>query len=143
MTAKNFEDLIFMGIDYGERNIGIALGRNGLATPIKIIPGKNIPTALHEISRMAIENRISKFVVGLPLDHQGKETKQSLATRKFVKLLRIYTKKPVDLQNETGTSREALAVSIDSGIPMTRRALLDHVSAALILRHYFEDVSHP
>jgi putative holliday junction resolvase len=130
----------YLGIDYGSTNIGIALGRNGLVVPLKIISGKNDNVAIHEINRTICENHVEKIVVGLPLDHLGKETKQSLETRHFVKMLKIFSKKPVDLYDENNTSNEALQEAINTGISRKSRGLKDHLSAALILKRYYQNV---
>ncbi|RJR26882.1 Holliday junction resolvase RuvX [candidate division WWE3 bacterium] len=139
MPDKSRKDETLLGIDYGEANIGVALGRNGIATPVQIVSGKNSATAINELARISIENKVDKFILGLPLDHYGKETKQSLAVRAFAKLLKIRTKKPVEFQDENGTSIEALEQSIEMGIPMKKRNMKDHLSAALILRHYYSE----
>lgn len=130
---------VYLGIDYGERNIGLALGRKGFVTPLSIISGANTMTAVHEISRIALENKIEKFIVGLPLNGDNKETKQSLATRKFVKILKIVSKKPVEFVNEYSSSKEAHAQKAFFGISTKRSTLSDHVSAAVILTRFFED----
>ena len=139
MSEKSKSDETLLGIDYGETNIGVALGRNGIATPIQIVSGKNSATAINELARISIENKVDRFVLGLPLNHDGKETKQSLAVRTFAKLLKIRTKRPVEFQDERGTSIEALEQSIEMGIPMKKRNMKDHLSAALILKHFYSE----
>ncbi|OGC70331.1 hypothetical protein A2415_05135 [candidate division WWE3 bacterium RIFOXYC1_FULL_39_7] len=138
MEKKAIRDEVLVGIDYGESNIGLALGRNGIVTPIKIVDGKDTHRAINDIFRFAIENKADRFIMGLPLDHSGRETKQSLTTRTFAKLLKIRTKKPLEFFDETGSSLEALEESIDMGTPMRKRAMKDHLSAAVILHHYYE-----
>jgi len=132
------KDAVFLGIDYGERNIGLALGRKGFVSPLTIVSGANSMTAVHEIARLALENKIEKFIVGIPLTGDGKETKQSLATRKFVKLLKIVSKKPVEFVNEFDSSQEAQAQKAFFGVSAKRNTLSDHVSAAIILNRFFE-----
>lgn len=133
----NKEELI-LGIDYGEKNIGIAFGRNGLVSPIKIVSGKNTQEALNEICKLAILNKITKIVVGLPVDHEGKETLQSKKTRHFAKFVKVRLKKPINFVDEYGTSEESLVESIELGISQKRRRQIDHYSAAAILHNYFQ-----
>lgn len=137
-SQKSIQEDVFLGIDYGERNIGLALGRNGYVSPLSIVPGANMMTAVHEITRLALENKVSKFIVGIPLTGDGKETQQSLATRKFVKLLKIISKKPAIFVNEFDSSKEAQAEKAYFGVSAKKAALSDHVSAAIILRRFFE-----
>jgi putative transcription antitermination factor YqgF len=128
---------ILLGIDYGERNVGIAFGRNGFVSPIKTISGK-YSEALNEISKIAIFNKITKIIIGLPTDYRGKETLQSKKTRHFVKFLRIRLKIPTQFVDEYGTSEESLEESIDFGISQKKRKVIDDLSAAAILKHYYK-----
>ncbi len=130
---------ILLGVDYGESNIGLAFGRAGLAAPIKIIPAKNTDTALKEISRVALENKVTQIIAGLPLTVDNKETKQSQNTRQFFKLLKIHLKLPVVFVNEYQTSMEAVKSAIAAGVPQKGRRGVDDISAALILKKYYDE----
>lgn len=136
---KKVVDETVLGIDYGDRNIGVALGKNGFASPLSIVQGTNIMTAIHELTRLALENKVSKFVVGIALTSDGKETQQSLEIRKFAKMLKIISKKPVKFVNEFDSSNEAHADRAFYGVSTRRNAPSDHVSAAIILKRYFEE----
>lgn len=133
----NNEEVV-LGIDYGEKNIGIAFGKNKLVCPLKIVSGRNIQEALNEICKISIYNKITKVVLGLPTDYEGKETAQSKKTRVFAKYLKIRLKKPVQFVDEYGSSAESLEESIDFGVPQKGRKMIDHFSAAVILSNYFK-----
>lgn len=126
-----------LGIDYGEGNIGLAFGRNSLVMPLKIISGKDSETAVHEISRYIYENKIDKAVIGLPLTVDGKETNQSRKVRRFARLLKIKSKKPVDFVNEYRTTEESITEAINLGTSKKHREKIDHLSAAIILKEYY------
>ncbi len=126
-----------LGIDYGSTNIGLAFGINGFVSPLKVISGKNTNEALAEISRYVIENKVEKVVVGLPLRSDGKETPQSREVRNFGKILKIHTKRPIFYVNEYRTSKESVTEAINLGISKKRRQIVDHLSAALILKEYY------
>ncbi len=130
-----------LAIDYGEARIGLAFGRDGISTPLKVISGKNHHTAIAEIAKMANSYDASKIVMGLPLTLEDKETPESLEVRKFTKLLRIKLKKPVEFVNEFRSSEEAPEIMIDMGISKKSRRTKDHYSAALILRRYYREVA--
>jgi putative holliday junction resolvase len=132
-------DETLLGIDYGETNIGVAFGRAGLVEPLKIIPGKNLGEALKEISRAALEIKVNTVIIGLPLTAEGKETAQSLKTRYFANQLKLHLKKPIKFVNEYATSKEAIKNAIGQGISQKSRRKIDHISAALILKKYFEE----
>lgn len=128
-----------LGVDYGEMNVGLALGNNGVVSPLKIISNKNSNSALYDINRIVVENKIGTIILGLPLMPDGKETSESLKIRKFAKQLKIVTKRPVIFQNESDTSKQALKEAIDLEIPKKRRGTNDHLAAALILKRYYEE----
>lgn len=131
------QDELILGIDYGETNLGLAFGRNGLVSPLKVISGKNDDAAIHEITRYALENKINKIVIGLPLSIEGKETPQSIKTRRFAKLMRIKLKIPMEFVNEFRSTAESKTESIKLGLAKKRRRIIDHLSAALIIKEYY------
>jgi putative Holliday junction resolvase len=128
-----------LGIDYGEVNIGLAIGNNGLVSPLKIISNKNPGTAMHEIGKVVVENKIGTLILGLPLSPDGKENKQSLKIRKFAKNLKTVVKRPIIFQNEFNSSMDALEEAIDINIPKKKRKTNDHLAAAIILKRYYNE----
>ena len=134
-------DLTVLGIDYGEKNIGLAFGRAGLASPIKTISGTNVLVAINEITLTALHNKVNKIVIGLPIDVDGKETYKSLKVRRFANLLKSHVKKPIEFVNEYNTTYESLRESIKLDYSKKSRKNLDHISAAVIVRKYFESLS--
>lgn len=130
---------VLLGIDFGSTNIGLALGTNSLVTPLLIINGKNLESAIVEINRAVVENKVEKLIVGLPLTLEEKDTKQSLEIRRFAKVLKVMTKRPVDFQNEYETTRNALEEAIKTDISEKKRKSNDHLAAALILKSYYDE----
>lgn len=126
-----------IGIDYGSKNIGVALGKNALVAPIKIIDAKDLRTAVGSLIRLSIENKSAGFVIGLPMNVDGKETKKSLEVRRFAKLLKMTSKKQVFFQNEYATTIGAEEEMIELEISQRKRRMKDHYSAALILKQYY------
>jgi RNase H-fold protein (predicted Holliday junction resolvase) len=66
---------------------------------------------------------------------------QSLETRRFAKILKVTTKRPVDFQNEYESTKEALNEAIETNIPEKRRRSNDHLAAAFILKTYYNETS--
>ncbi len=137
MKQKNHDNTL-LSIDYGESNIGLALGRNGFSMPLHVISGKNEAAALQEIGRITYENKVDKIIMGLPLSAENKETEQSLLVRKFAKKLKLQLRKPVEYVSEYFTSQTALEGSINMGTPQKGRSSIDHIAAAIILKNYYE-----
>ncbi len=143
MTKKEIskfkKNTVYLGIDHGGTNIGVAIGKNSFAQPMKIVGGTNQDRAIQELTKTAIESQAYAFVLGLPLTTDGKETAQSLRVRHFAKLLKIMSKKPVIFCDENNTSNEALDSLIGQGTSKKRRLSSDDVAAALILKRFFQD----
>jgi len=128
-----------LGVDYGETNIGLALGNKGVVSPLKIIPGKDMVSACYSINKIIVENDIKTIVVGIPLTAENKETKKSILVRRFAKLLKTVTKRPVLFQNEYGSSKEALNEALLLNVSRKNRKSNDHLAAALILKMYYDE----
>ncbi len=135
--GKNPLEEKLLGVDYGSKNIGLAFGINNLVSPLKVISGRNQQQAVSEITRCVIENKVDRVILGLPLNSEGKESTQSREVRKFGKLLRIKTKRPVKYVNEYRTTEESITEAVNLGISKKRRQKVDHLSAALIIKEYY------
>jgi len=138
---KKIQDTL-IGIDYGTAKTGIALGRNNLVAPLQTYKNLRDETLIHEIIKVAIENKVAAFVLGLPLQADDKETLQSLKVRKFAKLLKVLSKKPVYMQNEYGTTEESISEAIENGVSQGKRSINDHLAAALILKDFYSAQSN-
>jgi putative holliday junction resolvase len=136
---KDFRQNYLLGIDYGDKNIGLALGKDGLVSPLKTVTAVHLPTALHEIMRLAFENKVEAFVVGLPLDINGKDTIKSMQVRQFANRLKAFSKKQVVYQSEHSTTVGATEEMIDFEISQKKRHVKDHFAAALILKRYYNE----
>lgn len=128
-----------LGVDYGETNIGLALGNNGVVAPLKVIPGNDLNSAAYAINKIIVENNIKTIVLGIPLTAENKETRKSIIVRRFSKLLKTVTKRPVVFQNEYGSSIEALNEALTINISRKKRKSNDHLAAALILKMYYSE----
>ena len=134
---------ILLGIDWGESAIGLAFSRAGLVIPLKVTSGKSLDTALGEISRIALESKVTRLVVGLPLTYDDKETAQARKVRAFVKRLKMRLKLPVEFVSEYESTKNALVSALDLGVSKKRRRVIDNISAALILKSYNSSVNPP
>ena len=119
-----------LGIDFGERRIGLAVAEGGLAEPLSIIEVDNQTSAVEKIVRVCEREKIEEVVLGLPRDSKRvKNFGQKLAEETGIKVI---------FWNETLTSEEALSKMIEAGRPQQKRRRLDDVSAALILQEYLD-----
>jgi putative Holliday junction resolvase len=119
-----------LGVDFGERRLGLAIAEGGLAEPLAIVEVDSREAAVAKIAEVCQREKIQKIVVGLP---SGSEK-----IKKFGQKLAAATGLKVIFWDETLTSEEALSKMIESGRPQKKRRHLDDVAAALILQEYLD-----
>ncbi len=130
-----------LAIDYGTKRTGIAV-----TDPLRIIANglETVPT--HTLAAwlrqyLAAES-VDVIVVGKPVQMDGAPSETMAQIEPLVKRLRAeYPDRQIVLHDERFTSRLAQRAIIDGGVPkMARRnkALVDTVSAAIILQSYLE-----
>jgi putative Holliday junction resolvase len=136
-----------LGIDYGQRRIGLALSdpTGLLARPWKtlVLQGGAARAAnalAAEISRLQAEDEgLAAVVLGWPRRLSGEPNEQTAKVEKLAHSLRGRLSVPLVLQDERLTSHEAerlLAQRIKDW--RTRKALLDAAAAAVILQDYLD-----
>ena len=129
----------FLGVDYGEKRIGLAIADpiGMIATPAGFIPrraGKRPPIA--EIIRRAVTLEARGFVLGLPLDGSGGETEWTAEVRRVGDELAKRTNLPVRYQDERYTTATSLRVIREmEGSTRGRKGDVDAMAAAVLLQH--------
>lgn len=133
-----------LGIDFGERRIGLALSdpTATLATPLDTFvrrPGKRVPLkALEELAR---SHGVERLVVGLPIDLRGQEDEWCRAVRHSGDELARRLGVPVDYADERFTSVTAIRAMRASGLNRTergRKERVDQAAAAIILQRWLD-----
>lgn len=89
-----------IGIDYGKKYLGLALGDYELMVAM---PHKTV-SSFQELVEEIEKERPGKIVLGLPLNLKREETAQTKETRRFGLKLEKITKTPVIFVDETFTS---------------------------------------
>ncbi len=133
-----------MGIDYGERRIGVALSDPTctLASPLTVVErrkGKRPP--LRRLEEIAREAGVLRLVVGLPLDLEGRETDWCAETRRVGERLAERLGIPVDFVDERLTSARAERAIRSSELPKSKReqkGRVDAAAAAFILQAWID-----
>jgi putative Holliday junction resolvase len=119
-----------LGIDVGERRIGVAVSEGRVAVPLAIIEHTNRARDLERVVEIAGRERAEAIVVGLPLAPDGGEGQQARITRKFGEQLALLTTLPVAYEDERLTSAD---------IPARKRGQpIDDLAAAAILQRYID-----
>jgi putative Holliday junction resolvase len=129
------------GIDYGTVRIGIAMASTevGIASPYETYHRRNPQLDLEYFRRLAREERIDRFVVGLPVHLDGGESQKSREARTFGEQLEQITGVPVVYFDERFTSVEAEAELNRAGLTSKqRKARIDKLAAQFMLAGYLE-----
>ena len=136
-----------MGLDVGERRIGIAVSdaTGTLARPLGVLrpsglDGDAVDVVMTEIARLAAEDDgLGAIVVGLPRRLDGTATHLTPRVEQFARQLAIKTALPVTLQDERLSSREAESrLALNDKNWRSRKARLDAAAAAVILQDYLD-----
>lgn len=134
-----------LAIDFGDKRTGIAVTdplqiiANGLTT----VDTNTIHTFLDDYFA---KEQVEKVVIGYP---KTLRNEPAVVTAKIDKFLAKFTQKHPDIEvvklDERFTSKMAFQTMIDSGIGrMARRnkALIDQISATIILQYYLESTKY-
>lgn len=141
-----------LGIDYGERRIGLALSdaTGLLASPWKKIANDaNVGVAARRLADevralQADETGLGAIVIGLPRRLNGEPTHQTARVQKLATLLQAEVAIPITLQDERLTSHEAESLLAEREPDWRRRKeQLDALSAALILQDFLDHQPRP
>ena len=131
-------------IDYGTKRTGIAV-----TDPLKIIANGLDTVPSNELLKFLInylaKENVELFLVGLPKQMNNQPSESAEAVLKFVeKLKKQFPAIPISLEDERFTSKMAFQTMIDSGLNKKDRqnkALIDKISATIILQSYLESVN--
>lgn len=131
-----------LGIDYGQKRVGLAISQAGMAFPFKTLIKTSRDTLLAELLDIVRTEQIKAIVLGLPLDLDGQETLTTRQVRNFQASLARRTALPIHTVNEALTSFEAGQRLRQAGIsPRKQAAMCDQVAAVCILETFLGD--HP
>ena len=123
-----------VGVDYGTRRVGVAVADplRLFARPLGVYaPGQ----ALRVLAELHAREGIEVAVVGWPLLVDGAEGAAVDRVRPFIgRLRKAAPGVRVEVQDEHGSSKRALAGAVEAGVPRRRRrAALDAAAACVIL----------
>ena len=131
-----------LGVDWGERRIGLALTdeTRTIARPLATLtrrPGRRFP--MQQLLAHCAEHGVAGIVVGLPLDERGEEGEAAAAARQLAADIARRSALPVALWDERFTTARALrTVREMGGSTRGRREDVDALAAALMLQQYLE-----
>ena len=143
-TKTRGAHLRLLGLDYGEKRIGVAicdelgLTAQGLPTIIR----KTKKHDLEILKNLINDYNVEKIVIGYPVKIDGSEGVQCDKVNRFAALLDTTFSLPVLKWPETLSTKEAEEILINSGIHWKKRKdKVDKLAACLILQGYLDSAT--
>jgi putative Holliday junction resolvase len=136
--------LRILGLDYGEKRIGVAIcdelgfTAQGLPTIIR-------KTRKHDweiLGSLIRDHKVEKIVIGYPVRLDGSEGIQCEKVNRFTAILEATFFLPVVKWPETLSTKEAEEILINSGFRWERRKkMVDKLAACIILQGYLDSIA--
>ena len=140
----------YLSLDYGLRRVGIAVSDEDKKYSFSrdfLFNDKNLFIKLLSLIE---QEKISRIILGYPLNLKSEKTSQTIEVEKFKQKLESILQKNslaifVDLFDERLTSNMAKQSIISSGLKRKKRqdkGLVDSTAAQIILQDYMDSLAH-
>ncbi len=138
-----------LGLDVGERRIGVAVSEGLLAVPLAIIEHESRDADLERIAKIAREREAQAVIVGLPITMSGEEREQARRTRRFGDALArridvplIYHDERLSTQQVTGAAGGRVTGAGGRTAKRGAKPRIDDLAAAVILQSYIDSTEY-
>ena len=131
-----------LGIDYGDRNVGLALSDilRLTAQPLGTyrLSGKD-ETDRAYFQNLVGRHQIGEIVIGLPLRMDGTEGSRVAKTRDFARWIESAVHIAATFWDERLTTQQALMVVHEQKVGLkSKKSVINQISAAIILQGYLD-----
>ncbi len=130
-----------MGLDYGEKRVGVAVSDPDgiIAMPYYVIDVTSEKKLLDEIKRVCEETDTEMIVVGLPINMNGTMGPMAEKVGRFVEKLAELTELPVEKWDERLSTSMAERSLLEGDMSREKRKKVrDMISAQIILQNYLD-----
>lgn len=131
-----------LAVDYGQKNIGLALGDSELklARPLTIFRHSTRAADCETVLAQAAAHAAEKIIIGISYDEAGEPNLAGRQSLHFAEALRAQSALLVEVWDETLTTQDARAARLAAGARRKDRAgHLDATAAAILLQDYLEN----
>ncbi len=132
-----------MGVDYGDKRIGIALtdALCIISSPFEVYKNVGEEDALNHLNKIIKDYDVDEVAIGLPINMDGTEGERALIHRSFGEKLKKLSNVKVVFIDERLTSAEAEDLLISSGVRREKRKeLIDKIAAQIILQTHINNL---
>lgn len=126
-----------LGLDLGEKTIGLALSDPGLsvASPVTTIRRTKFTADAQELLKLVDARQVGGLVIGLPLNMDGSAGPRVQATRTFARNIRNIRDIPILFWDERLSTVAAERALIEADLSRKKRAaVIDATAASFILQ---------
>jgi len=130
-----------IGLDYGDRTIGVALSDElgWTAQGIEVIRRKSEEADLERLRQLIAQFQVEEIVVGLPKNMNGTLGPRCEASMAFARILEEQFNLPIHLWDERLTTVSATRTLIEADVSRKKRKqVVDKIAAQLILQNYLD-----
>ena len=130
-----------LGIDYGEKRIGLAVSDplGYTAQGLETLPNEGRKKVIEFLTCLCKEQQVSEVVIGLPVNMSGDMGPKAKEILILVPELEAALQVPVKTWDERLSSRQAGRLMIEEGLSRKKqKANSDRLAATLILQGYLE-----
>ena len=132
----------FLGIDYGERRIGLAKSdpTGMIASALTTIEVKSIKSAMEQIAAIIAETEPNGLVVGYPVMESGEKSPKCEEVDRFVGRLEKIFEGPIHKVDERYSSVEAVGIIHAHGKKAGKdKKRIDRLAAVIILQRFLDE----
>ena len=122
-----------MGIDFGERKVGLALSEGILAEPYGVLTVSSLQDAVEKVGKVAEKEGIDGAVVGVS------EGLSKSRAKEFGKKLRQSLQVKVKFWDETLSTKDSQRLLIQAGAGLRKRRSKDDAFAAAVMLQLYLD----
>lgn len=130
-----------MGLDYGQRRIGVAISDafGWTAQGIEVIDRKQVTDEVSHIAELARQHEVESIVVGLPKNMNGTVGPSGEICIAFAERLRQTLSMPVQLWDERLTTVAAERALLEADVSRRKRKqVVDKMAAVILLQNYLD-----
>lgn len=134
----------WMGLDYGDRRIGVAVSDElgWTAQGVEVIERRKEGAEFERIAQLVQQYEIGEIVVGLPKNMNGTIGPRGEICMSFAESLRERLDLPVTLWDERLTTVSAHRTLIEADVSRKKRkGVVDKMAASLILQNFLDSNS--
>ncbi len=141
LSALLKPNMRLMGLDVGEKTIGIALSdvSRMIASPLETIERKTFTKDMERLAQLLDMHRVGGVIIGYPINMNGTEGPRCQSIRQFARNVAEKHPVPLLLWDERMSTMAVERTMIEAGMTRQRRdQIVDKLAASYILQGFLD-----